>query len=93
MKIVIRETAYHDVERIYAWIARDSPRNAQSVIRRIDAAIEDKLAFFPFMGRPGRAAGTREWVVRGLPYIIVYRVDEGRDELTVLSVFHGAQDR
>jgi plasmid stabilization system protein ParE len=45
------------------------------------------------MGRPGRAAGTREWVVHGLPYLIVYRVDETLDELTVLAIFHGAQDR
>ena len=93
MKIIIRETAFADLERIYAWIARDSPGNAESVVRRIDAAIEDKLAFFPFMGRPGRAPGTREWVVHGLPYLIVYRVDETLDELTVLAIFHGAQDR
>jgi toxin ParE1/3/4 len=45
------------------------------------------------MGRGGRAAGTHEWTVRGLPYIIVYEVHENRDELVVLGVFHGAQDR
>lgn len=93
MKVIIRESAYADLERIYAWIAKDSPRNAISVVRRVDAAIEDKLAFFPYMGRHGRASGTREWVVHGLPYIIVYRVDEELDELTVLAIFHGAQDR
>jgi plasmid stabilization system protein ParE len=59
MKVIIRESAYADLERIYAWIVQDSPRNAISVVRRIDAAIEDKLAFFPFMGRGGKAPGTR----------------------------------
>ena len=93
MNVVIRESAFADLERIYAWIARDSPRNALSVIQRIDTAIEEKLAFFPFMGRPGRVPGTREWVVHGLPYLIIYRVDEERDELTVVAIFHGAQDR
>ncbi len=93
MKVIIRESAFLDLERIYAWIAQDSPRNANSVIRRIDEAIEDKLAFFPYMGRPGRAPGTREWVVHGLPYVIVYQVDELLDELTVLAIFHGAQSR
>ncbi len=93
MKLIIRESAYADLERIYGWIARDSIVNAQSVVRRIDAAIEDKLVFFPFMGRRGKAAGTREWVVHGLPYVIIYRVDEVADELTVLAIFHGAQDR
>jgi len=45
------------------------------------------------MGHAGRARGTYEWVVRGLPYIIVYRVDDVLDELTVIAVVHGAQDR
>jgi hypothetical protein len=31
--------------------------------------------------------------VQGLPYIIVYELDLQRDEVTVLGVFHGAQDR
>jgi len=62
-------------------------------VHRIDQAIEDKLAFFPYMGRPGRVPGTREWVVHGLPYVIVYQVDELLDELTVLAIFHGAQNR
>jgi addiction module RelE/StbE family toxin len=93
MKLIIRESAYADLERIYAWIARDSPVNAQSVVRRIDSAIEDKLTFFPFMGRRGKTPGTREWLVHGLPYVIVYKVDEAADELTVLAIFHGAQDR
>ena len=43
------------------------------------------------MGRPGRAESTRE-LVEG-PYIIVYEVGQDRDELVVLAVFHGAQDR
>jgi toxin ParE1/3/4 len=93
MKVTIRESASADLERIYAWIAQDSPRNAISVVRRIDTAIEDKLAFFPYMGRRGKAPGTREWVVHGLPYIIVYRIDDETDELTVVAIFHGAQDR
>jgi toxin ParE1/3/4 len=36
-------------------------------------------------------AGTYAWVMRGLPYIIVYQMDT--DEVLILGVFHGAQDR
>jgi toxin ParE1/3/4 len=43
------------------------------------------------MGRPGLVAGTRELLE--WPYIIVYQVDEERDEIVVVSVVHGAQDR
>jgi hypothetical protein len=32
-------------------------------------------------------------MVRGLPDIVVHRVDDALDELTVLGIFHGAQDR
>lgn len=93
MKVIIRETAYADLERIFQWIGQDSPQNAASVVDRILDAIEQTLTFFPKSGHRGRAAGTLEWVVRGLPYIVVYRLDEARDELTVVAVLHGAQER
>jgi plasmid stabilization system protein ParE len=41
------------------------------------------------MGRPGLVNGTRELVAYS--YIIVYRVDQARNEVVVLSVVHGAQ--
>jgi plasmid stabilization system protein ParE len=34
-----------------------------------------------------------EWVVKGLPYIIVYEINEPRNEVVILAVFHGRQDR
>ena len=43
------------------------------------------------MGHEGAVAGTREWGVRKLPYVIVYR-DRGTD-IEILHVYHGAQDR
>ena len=53
----------------------------------------ERLTEFPRTGHTGRVAGTYEWVVRGLPYIIVYQVrDDGR-EVVVLSIVHGARDR
>jgi len=93
VKLVIREKAFADLERIHAWIAEDSPENARSVVRRICDAMEEKILAFPYIGRLGRVEDTREWVVRGLPYIIVYQADDVRDVLTVLAVFHAAQNR
>jgi toxin ParE1/3/4 len=51
------------------------------------------LKDLPNAGRTGSLKGTREWVVRGLPYIIVYEVVEERGELRILGVFHQAQKR
>jgi toxin ParE1/3/4 len=46
------------------------------------------------MGHAGRVVGTYEWVVRGLPYIIVYQTSAAdADEVLILGVFHAAQDR
>lgn len=43
------------------------------------------------IGRPGPVQGTRELIEP--PYIIVYAIDEASDEITVLAVLHGAQNR
>jgi plasmid stabilization system protein ParE len=43
------------------------------------------------MGRPGLIEDTRE-LLEG-PYIIVYRVIEDQEQVVVLTVVHGAQDR
>ena len=45
------------------------------------------------MGHVGRVRDTFEWVVAGSPYIILYEIDEDTDEVAIIAVFHGAQDR
>lgn len=92
MKIIIRESAADDLDRIFSWIAQDSPRAAAAVIRRIRER-SGRLATpgLEHMGRPGLVERTRELVEP--PYIVVYRIDEQRDEVVVLAIFHGAQDR
>jgi toxin ParE1/3/4 len=59
MKVVIRESAFVDLEVISAWIATDNPGAAQSVLRRIFDAI-DRLGEFPGLGHDGKVPGTRE---------------------------------
>jgi plasmid stabilization system protein ParE len=52
------------------------------------------LATFPMLGHEGVLLGTREMVVPGLPYVVVYRIDRsGAGALIVLGVYHGAQRR
>jgi plasmid stabilization system protein ParE len=92
MRGIIREAAYADPDRIYAWIARDRPRSADDVVDRILQSTE-RLGRFPYMGHVGKASGTYEWVVTGLPYIVVYKVNADDDEVAVVAVFNGAQDR
>jgi len=92
MNIVIRDSAAADLELIYAWIARYSPRAADEVVEQLLERMRGLL--IPGMariGRPGREKGTRELVER--PYIIVYEIDETNDQIVVLGVFHGRQKR
>jgi plasmid stabilization system protein ParE len=49
------------------------------------------LRYFPLAGRTGASEGTREWVVREYPYILVYEIRSG--EVMILGVFRAAQDR
>ena len=78
------------LENIYEYIRERNPSAARGVMQRIRKAIE-MLCYFPEAGRIGGSPGTREWVVAGLPYIIVYEVTDN-PSLIVLGVFHGAQE-
>jgi toxin ParE1/3/4 len=71
--------------------ARGAASGAARYSVAIRAALE-LLSYFPRFGHPGAAGGTYEWVVRGTPYIIVYEL-AGREELMVLGIFHGTEDR
>lgn len=92
MQIVFEPAAREELEGVFDWIAKDDPRAAIHMIARIEAKVmrlaNPKLAH---MGRPGLIRGTRELLE--WPYIIVYRVDERRSEVRIVSVVHGAQDR
>lgn len=92
MKVVFDKKALSDIDNIYDWIARDSPRFALRVIERILASV-DNVAVFPGIGRPGHEPGLLEWPVPQLPYTVSYQIDRLADVLTVVAVFHQAQDR
>jgi toxin ParE1/3/4 len=91
MRVIIRAEAYDDLERIYAWIAKDRPRSADAVTAAILKSTE-RLGRFPYIRHDGSAPGAYEWVIPGLRYIVVYRIREREDLIIVGAVFHGAQE-
>lgn len=80
------------ISAIHDYISERDPSAAARVVRRIRAAAE-RLREFPHIGHIGLVSGTMEWTVRGLPYVIVHEVDPDREEVLILGVYHGAQDR
>ena len=72
-KIRWSQTAHEDFLAILSWIEKDNPEAASQVGRTILELI-DRLTQLADRGRRGAVAGTREKVVGGLPYIVVFRV-------------------
>lgn len=93
VKLRFTTEAREHIAAVYSYIQDRNPVAATQVVARIRFAAE-QLTEFPRMGHAGRVPGTQEWVVRGLPYIIVYQTD-GTDpeEVLILGIFHAAQDR
>lgn len=92
MEIRFQSEAVDDLQAIHSWIAVDRSEIANKVIDQILRSVET-MALFPRLGRSGAVAGTLEWITPGLPYIIVYQLDERRNWLIILAVFHTAQNR
>jgi toxin ParE1/3/4 len=81
------ESALQDLDDIGSYIATDSPRTAEAIIRRIVETIA-MLAYHPKIGRAGRVETTRELVVAGTPYIAVYRL---RERIEIVTIFHSSR--
>jgi toxin ParE1/3/4 len=90
MKIIWRQRALWDMERIAAHIAPQSPSGA----RRMNEAITGSVSYlrdWPEMRRGTKRAGVRELVIPQTPYLVSYRIEARR--VAILRVFHAAQNR
>ena len=88
MIVVWSLVARQDLQALRAYIARDNPAAAARIARRISAASR-RLVRYPYLGRAGRQAGTREFVVPRTPYLLIYTLADQR--LEIVRVLHGAQ--
>ncbi|HEX2891506.1 type II toxin-antitoxin system RelE/ParE family toxin [Vineibacter terrae] len=88
MRVIWSSPALDDIEAAHRYISLDNPIAAKRLVERIFTAAA-RLKDLPEMGRIGRRQGTRELVVTGTPYIIMYEFGDQRVE--VLRVMHGAR--
>ena len=88
MNVVWSPRAVDHLAHVRAHIARDNPAAANAIATTLLDVVE-RLTGLPHLGRPGRITGTRELVVPGTPYIIVYRVSGDRVE--TIAIFHSRQ--
>ena len=88
MQVVWLKPAVLDLHHVCEYIRQDDPAVAAKTGARIEAVVAS-LARFPDMGTPGEIPGTRELVIPGLPYFVVYRLKG--DAVQILRVLHGKQ--
>jgi len=86
MQVKLTKAANKDLDNIEVYIYQANPKAAKEVVLTIISKIKTILAINPRIGRPGRIIGTREYIIKGLPYIIPYRVKSGI--LEVIRVLH-----
>jgi addiction module RelE/StbE family toxin len=88
MTLTWTRTALGDLKHLHDDIADDNPDAARKMVSRIREATS-RLRRNPYIGRAGRVSGTRELVIAGTPYIVVYCI-EGQ-QVQIVAVLHGAQ--
>jgi toxin ParE1/3/4 len=85
------DEALADVERARAYVARESARGAQTVVRRIRDAVR-RLHEHPASGRmvPEFDDPVYREVIAGR-YRVIYRLDADENRVRILMVVHGSR--
>jgi plasmid stabilization system protein ParE len=93
LKLIVTRAAVADLERLHAFLAAKNPAAAQRVVTALVTAIES-LDISPDRGRPS-VAGARELIVPlgRWGYVVRYRHRVEVDEIIVLRMWHGREDR
>lgn len=75
--------AVADLEEISDKLILAAPQAWEHLLERFEHLTE-LLLDFPLMGKPGLVAGTREFVLAGTPYILVFQIKD--DAIIIVSV-------
>ena len=93
MELKWTEFAVADLDQIefYAYID-GSPAAAIALVLKVVDIAEKVLLQHASAGRAGRVKGTRELVISGTPFVIVYRVESSSNQVQILRVLHSARE-
>lgn len=89
MRLRWTSAAANDLEHISDYLQRQNPQVAQQTVRRLYEEIR-QLSRFPLRGRAGREPDTREFILSGLPYVVIYRTSD--QVVEILRIYHGSQN-
>jgi addiction module RelE/StbE family toxin len=86
------DLANDDLDQVEAYIAQEnSIVVAIDVVLKIIDTAELILSNHPEAGRSGRVKNTRELVINGAPFIVIYRELKTLQRIEILRVLHDAQ--
>lgn len=85
MQVRWEEDAISDLLEVRDYIAKENPAAAQKTAEKIVEATSI-LAEHPLIGKAGRLHATREYVIKGTPYTLVYLAES--ECMTLLRIFH-----
>ncbi len=92
MQLKWTDLAAKDLDNIETYIATEnSPLVAVDVVLKVINSSELILSTHPQAGRPGRISGTRELVIDGIPFVLIYRIVDRLGQVQILRVLHHAQ--
>lgn len=89
MKLILSEAFREELREEFLYLRKKNPAAARVVRDRIIAAIQ-RLKNYPESGRAWRLPGSRELVIPGLPYIVIYKVSA--EAVIVASLLHSSRE-
>ena len=92
MKLRFTPRATHDLAEIAEYLRTRNPPAMLAVRAAILRSLE-KLTLFPAIGRPQNVKGVRKLVTPRYRYLVYYTIDEGADEIMILTIQHPARRR
>ena len=92
MKLRVTSRATRDLAEIADYLRTRNPTAMQAVRSAILRSFED-LTLFPAIGRLQNVEGVRKLVTRKYRYVVYYMIDEGAEEIVILTIQHPARRR
>jgi addiction module RelE/StbE family toxin len=89
VKLILSEAFREELREEFLYLRKKNPAAARVVRDRIIAAIQ-RLKNYPESGRAWRIPCSRELVIPGLPYIVIYTVSP--EAVIVVSLLHSSRE-
>jgi toxin ParE1/3/4 len=92
VKLRYTPRATRELGEIAEYLHTHNPPAALAVRDAILRSLQN-LTLFPTIGRPQNVAGVRKLVTPRYRYLVYYMIDDGTEEIVILTIQHPARNR